>query len=436
MLLPLYLTLRFLLNSGSIQGNRRTSLVKSVNVDEFKKTENVGTRLIEKEESATGSISLSVYWRYFRSLGVWMGPVSIFMLIANQGFSVYSNLWLTMWSSDPNAREPSVRDRYVGVYGGLGILLAISLLIGSFLFGLGCLNAAKYFHNKLLAHSFRLPMSFFDTTPTGRILNRFSKDIDTLDNTLPQSMRSWLNMLFMMLATLFVIGYATPIFLVVILPIGILFYVAQVFYVATSRQLKRIESVTRSPIYSHFGESLGGQMTIRAYGKDQEFTRDNALKVDHNQKCAYLSFVANRWLSVRLDLVSSLIVLFASLFAVLGRETLDPSIVGLSVSYTLHITQLAWLVRMAAEVETNIVAIERLEEYSELEQEAARTKGTIDPTWPKDGRVEFKDLKVRYREGLDLVLKGISFNVEPTQKIGIVGRTGAGKSSLTLALFR
>lgn len=153
--------------------------------------------------------------------------------------------------------------------------------------------------------------------------------------------------------------------------------------------------------------------------------------------CSYPSIIANRWLAIRLELVGSLVILFACLFAVLGREDIDPSLVGLSVTYALQTTQvLNFMVRMTAEVETNIVAIERMEEYSDVEKEAEWEKGERDPLWPHEGRVEFDNFQVRYREGLDLVLKGITFSVQSCEKIGIVGRTGAGKSSLTLALFR
>lgn len=128
------------------------------------------------------------------------------------------------------------------------------------------MRAARDLHNKLLINVFRLPMSFFDTTPLGRILNRFSKDVDTIDNVLPMSMRFWIMMFFNTLAVIVVISYSTPIFLSVVLPIGIIYYFIQRFYVSTSRQLKRIESVTRSPIYTHFSETITGQSTIRAYG--------------------------------------------------------------------------------------------------------------------------------------------------------------------------
>lgn len=160
--------------------------------------------------------------------------------------------------------------------------------------------------------------------------------------------------------------------------------------------------------------------------------------MDFNQICYYPSIIANRWLAIRLEMVGNLIILFAATFAVLSRDTLSPGLVGLSVSYALQVTQtLNWLVRMTSDVETNIVAVERIKEYGETKQEAAWENSTPVPKqWPEVGQVEFRDFQVRYREGLDLVLKGITFTVQGGEKVGIVGRTGAGKSSLTLALFR
>lgn len=306
-------------------------------------------------------------------------------------------------------------------------------------FALGALKASHEMHVILLRHVLRWPMELFDTTPLGRVLNRFAKEVDVIDNTLPSVVRACLVMIFGVVATLVVITISTPIFSAVIVPIGILYYAVQRFYVATSRQLKRLESVSRSPIYSHFGESIQGAQTIRAYSVQDRFIGESEARVDFNQVCYFPSIIANRWLAVRLEMVGNLIILFAALFAVLGRETMNPGLVGLSVSYALQITQtLNWLVRMTSDVETNIVAVERIKEYGETKQEAAweLQNSTLPRDWPEQGRVEFQDFQVRYREGLELVLKGISFTVEGGEKVGIVGRTGAGKSSLTLALFR
>ncbi|XP_052898371.1 multidrug resistance-associated protein 1 isoform X3 [Anopheles moucheti] len=398
------------------------------------------TKLIEQEKSETGSVKWEVYKHYLKSIGLTLSVATVILNMIFQGFSIGSNLWLSRWSTDESAEnDTSVRDMYLGVYGAFGAGQVMASFACSLSFALGALAAAREMHVLLLRYVLHWPMELFDTTPLGRVLNRFSKDVDVLDNTLPQVLRSCLMMLFVVVATLVVICISTPVFAAVIIPIGILYYAVQRFYVATSRQLKRLESVSRSPIYSHFGETIQGVQTIRAYSVQDRFITESDEKVDSNQLCYCPSIIANRWLAVRLEMVGNLIILFAALFAVLGRETMNAGLVGLSVSYALQITQtLNWLVRMTSDVETNIVAVERIKEYGETKQEAAweLPNSTLPRDWPEQGMVEFRDFQVRYREGLDLVLRGISFTVNGGEKVGIVGRTGAGKSSLTLALFR
>ncbi|KAJ2942611.1 hypothetical protein O0L34_g11142 [Tuta absoluta] len=302
---------------------------------------------------------------------------------------------------------------------------------------LACWRAAKILHEQLLGSVLKTPLQFFEKTPIGRILSRFSKDIDVLDTLLPQQSADVIYCLFEVLGTLFVISLSTPIFMAVILPIGVVYYLIQRFYVATSRQLKRLESVSRSPIYSHFGESITGASTIRAYGVTQRFIEESEYKVDHNQCCYYPSCIANRWLAVRLEMIGNLIIFFAALFAVLARDKLQPGLVGLSVSYALQITQtLNWLVRMTSEVETNIVAVERIKEYAETEQEAAWTlPNGPGSTWPETGALQLEQVSLGYKPG-EAALRDVTCCVAPREKLGIVGRTGAGKSTLTLGLFR
>ncbi|XP_050076523.1 multidrug resistance-associated protein 1 isoform X2 [Anopheles maculipalpis] len=398
------------------------------------------TKLIEQEKSETGSVKWDVYKHYLKSIGLTLSVATVILNMIFQGFSIGSNLWLSRWSTDETAEnDTSVRDMYLGVYGAFGAGQVMASFASSLSFALGALTAAREMHVLLLRYVLHWPMELFDTTPLGRVLNRFSKDVDVLDNTLPQVLRSCLMMLFVVVATLVVISISTPIFAAVIVPIGVLYYAVQRFYVATSRQLKRLESVSRSPIYSHFGETIQGVQTIRAYSVQDRFITESDERVDSNQLCYCPSIIANRWLAVRLEMVGNLIILFAALFAVLGRETMNAGLVGLSVSYALQITQtLNWLVRMTSDVETNIVAVERIKEYGETKQEAAweLPNSTLPRDWPEQGMVEFRDFQVRYREGLELVLRGITFTVNGGEKVGIVGRTGAGKSSLTLALFR
>jgi len=246
-------------------------------------------------------------------------------------------------------------------------------------------------------------------------------------------------MFFDVLGMLVAVSYATPLFLSIVPPLAALYFYFQRVYVASSRQLRRIESVSRSPIYSHFLETINGASTIRAFSQQERFIRDNYRKVDENQVAYYLSISANRWLSLRLEFIGNCLIFFAALFGVISRDKIGGGLVGLSVTYALQITQkLNWMIRMSSQLETNLVSVERVNEYSNITTEAERVIPDSRPSrdWPQQGVVLFDNFQLRYRDGLPLVLKEISFMIKPAEKIGIVGRTGAGKSSLALALFR
>ena len=241
------------------------------------------------------------------------------------------------------------------------------------------------------------------------------------------------------LGTIFIVSYGTPVFLAVCPFLFLIYFFAQRFYIPASRQLKRLESNTRSPIYSHFGESINGVSTIKAYHRQDDFVMKIFRLVDENVACFFPNLVSNRWLAIRLESVGNCIMFFAALFAIIYSDTLSPGTVGLTLSVAMSVTQsLNWMVRMTSELENNIVAVERLKEYSEVAIEApwsiAGTKPP--PEWPVNASVLFDNMELRYREGLELVLKGVSVDIKDGEKVGIVGRTGAGKSSLTLALFR
>lgn len=241
---------------------------------------------------------------------------------------------------------------------------------------------------------------------------------------------------------LVVIAAATPAFIALIIPLSAVYLYYQRYYLRTSRELKRLDSVTKSPVYAHFQESLGGIATIRAFRQQQRFALENEWRVDANFRAYFPSISANRWLAVRLEFIGSIIILSAAGFAIVGVATgqgLSAGMVGLAMSYALQVTQLLnWIVRQTVEVETNIVSVERILEYANLPSEAPEIIPTNRPSisWPPNGAVSFRDYSARYRPGLDLVLKNISLDIKAHEKVGVVGRTGAGKSSLTLALFR
>ncbi|XP_020807936.1 multidrug resistance-associated protein 1 isoform X15 [Drosophila serrata] len=433
-----------LMGGGNGSLRRRTKRQNShdsvASAASLKKKQEVEGKLIETEKAQTGGVEFAVYKHYIKSVGIFLSVATLVLNFVFQAFQIGSNLWLTKWANDDNVgNDTGLRDMYLGVYGAFGFGQGICNYGAAIALFTATLHASSRVFHRLFNHIMHCPSEFFDITPKGRLLDRCSNDINCLDLIMPINIRMVMSTAFQVLATIVVISMSTPIFLAVIVPIAFLYYFAQRFYVATSRQLMRLESVSRSPIYSHFSETVTGASTIRAYDVGNRFIDESDAKVDKNQVCKYPSVIANRWLAIRLEMVGNLIILFASLFAVLGGQT-NPGLVGLSVSYALQVTQtLNWLVRMTSDIETNIVSVERIKEYGETKQEAAwelEQDKSKPKNWPEEGRVEFQNFQVRYREGLDLVLRGVSFNIKGGEKVGIVGRTGAGKSSLTLALFR
>lgn len=235
---------------------------------------------------------------------------------------------------------------------------------------------------------------------------------------------------------------STPAFIALIVPLGGVYLYIQRYYLRTSRELKRLDSISRSPVYAHFQESLSGISTIRAYQQSKRFAMESEWRVDANLRAYFPSINANRWLAVRLEFIGSIIILAAAGLAIISVSSgslLSAGSVGLAMSYALQITQsLNWIVRQTVEVETNIVSVERVLEYARLPSEAPEIISKHRPpvSWPSKGAVSFNNYSTRYREGLDLVLKNVDLSIKSHEKIGVVGRTGAGKSSLTLALFR
>uniref|UniRef100_A0A8C9FEH0 Uncharacterized protein n=1 Tax=Pavo cristatus TaxID=9049 RepID=A0A8C9FEH0_PAVCR len=418
---------------------KSTTSVKKAQEEPVKK----GQKLIEKEAVETGRVKFSMYLQYLRAVGLGFSFCIAMSYVGDYAAYVGTNLWLSAWTDDAERYQNETypvqqRDLRIGVFGALGVSQALFLFLATILSSHGAVQASRIVHEQLLSNILRVPMSFFDTTPTGRIVNRFAKDIFTVDETIPMSFRSWLNCFMGIISTLLMIALATPFFLVVIVPLGIFYYFVLRFYISTSRQLRRLDSVTRSPIYSHFGETVSGLPVIRAYGHQQRFLEQNEKTLDINQKTVHSWIVSNRWLAIRLEFVGSLVVFFSALLAVISKNSLGGGIVGLSISSALNVTQtLNWLVRVSSELETNIVAVERVHEYTKVKREAPWVTDKRPPHgWPSKGEIQFVDYKVRYRPELELVLLGITCNIGSTEKVGVVGRTGAGKSSLTNCLFR
>jgi ATP-binding cassette subfamily C (CFTR/MRP) protein 1 len=321
----------------------------------------------------------------------------------------------------------------------------VSIVVQTLIMWVFCsIQASRKLHEGMARAMFRSPMSFFETTPVGRILNRFSSDLLRVDEAIGRSFSEFFSMFTRTCFTLAVICATTPSFIAVMLPLGVLYVYIQRFYIRSNRELKRLESVSRSPIYAHFGESLSGLSTIRAFDQEDIWAEGNEYRIDANMKAMLPMIHANRWLGIRLELIGALVVFLSaslSIMSVVNYGVKGPSagMVGLAMSYALQITQtLNWMVRISVEVETNVVSVERVLEYTNLPSEAEDIIPSNRPSsvWPSQGRVNFNAYSMRYRPGLKLVLKDISLSIKAREKIGVVGRTGAGKSSLTLALFR
>jgi ATP-binding cassette subfamily C (CFTR/MRP) protein 1 len=396
-----------------------------------------------KENMEQGKVKWSVYLEYAKASNIRYVILFMSFLVLAMALTTAGNVWLKHWSevNTKYNRNPHIAF-YLGIYLCLGLGASFVTVIQTFIMWMFCIvESAKKLHHDMLVSVVRAPMSFFETTPLGRIINRFSNDINKVDQVLGRTFVQFFSNTIKVLFTLIVISWSTPPFILFILPLLFLYIYYQRYYLRTSRELKRLDSVSRSPIFAHFQETLGGVSTIRAYSQQSRFNFVNEARVDQNMEAYFPSVSANRWLAVRLEFIGSIIILAAASFSVLQLKAnlMTPGIIGLSMSYALSITQsLNWIVRMTVEVETNIVSVERILEYSNLKPEAPEFIPDKQPgiDWPEQGGITFHNYSTRYRAGLDLILKQINLEIKPREKIGIVGRTGAGKSSLTLALFR
>ncbi|KAJ6142209.1 hypothetical protein N7497_011308 [Penicillium chrysogenum] len=406
--------------------------------------ENVLKSKQTQEVPEQGKVKWGVYTQYAKDSNVMAVVAYLIAMMAAQTSQLVGNFWLKRWTewNETNGSNAQV-GKFIGVYLALGLGSSLLVIVQSLIQWIFCsIEASRKLHERMAFAIFRSPMSFFETTPSGRILNRFSSDIHRVDEVLARTF----SMLFANSAraffTMVVISATTPAFLLFVLPLGFIYLSYQKYFLSTSRELKRLDSVTRSTIYAHFQESLGGISTIRAYRQEHRFTLENEWHMDANLRAYFPSISSDRWLAVRLEFIGSIIILASAglaITSVAAGSKLSPGMVGLTMSYALQITQsLNLIVRQAVDVETNIVSVERVLEYANLPSEAPEVIFKRRPAigWPAQGAVEFNNYSTRYRPGLDLVLKDVNINIKPKEKISVVGRTGAGKSSLTLALFR
>ncbi|OAQ30743.1 ATP-binding cassette transporter 1 [Linnemannia elongata AG-77] len=431
-------------STTSVRTLRRPSVASAISRTAAKAPEPKNSALMSEEQMKQGSVSRSVYLAYAKACSYSAVIAYILSMVLSQSASISTSLWLTHWSSDNDSGNGVNSPMYyIGVYALLGFSYSLLTVFQSIILQVYCgIRSARVLHQDMLHSVLRSPMSFFDTTPMGRILNRFSKDQSTIDEVLPRSFSGYSRTLFQVISVLVVVTMSTPSFIIIILPFSFVYLWLQKYFLSTSREIRRLDSVSRSPVFAHFQETLGGISTIRAYRQQKRFVDGNEHRLDQNLRAFYPGIAGNRWLAFRLECLSSIIIFgsaFLSVVSLARHVAVDPGLVGLSLTYALSITQtLNWMVRQYTEIESNIVSVERLKEYVELTPEAPETIPDHRPPqeWPAEGRVDFVNYETRYRPGLELVLRGVNCSIRSHEKIGICGRTGAGKSSLTLSLFR
>ena len=290
--------------------------------------------LIEDETTQVNRVKFDIYIYYAKSVGYLMSLAGAFCYGVFQVFIVTGNIWLSMWSEDPEAvTDASVRNRYLILYGVFGLMQSVFLFAGLIFLTIGTLRASITLHNDMLKHILSSTMAFFDTTPLGRIINRFSKDMDEVDLMIPANIKDIMTDGFNVLGTLFILIYSSPILIVIIIPLMGFLGVVQARYLAASRQVKRMVSVTRSPINSSLTESFSGAATIKAFKMEDWFVKANEDKIELNQKFYYPEVVSGSWLFSRLETSVNILIVAVVIFAVVFRDSVDPGLIGLSLTY-------------------------------------------------------------------------------------------------------
>ncbi|KAF8940193.1 hypothetical protein BGZ58_007436 [Dissophora ornata] len=391
-----------------------------------------------EEERAYGAVSSQVYKSYFNLSGYFNWVVIVVLLPLQQAVGVAMSVWLSFWTEHKFDLQTWT---YIDVYLGTGIVQLLIVMTGSFMLVVVVIKSSRIMHDKAFISVLYSPMSFFDTTPVGRILNRFSKDVNTIDNTLMGAINSFLIAITGIISVLILSAIFLPWMTPIMIPLFIVYYLAALYYQRTSRELKRLDALLRSHLFSYFSETLSGLGTLKAYhrhGIDNAIGR-NQHNLDRFNKAYYHLIMGMRWIGIRVYTVGHLINFACVVLIVWGRNSIDPSTAGLVLSYLARLSsEMGWAIHCFANVENNMNSAERLLYYAEsLEQEPPADIPDCKPekTWPSQGQISFNNVSMRYRPGLPLVLNNISFDIQPGHLVGVVGRTGAGKSSLIQALF-
>lgn len=393
---------------------------------------------MKEEERAIGNVGTRVYMKLFEATGTkWNFIFVVFFFGCEYGSKALLDYWLTWWAKNEFGFSSN---EYLAVYFGIFVLNGVFVFVRSLTLYFFLCRACRWMHENLLSRVLKMPMSFFDTTPSGRIINRFSRDVETIDIVLPGIVVQFMGCISNIITTLVIVCVATKWFTVALLPIIFIYVMIQRFYIPACRELQRIESVTRSPIYSGLGEAVNGVETIRTFRVGSHFTAMAYKAMEKNADAFVTQRLAALWLAIRLRLIGAVIVSCATFLVIQGN--VSAGLAGLTLVYALDVTKyMEHGTNMASELETKMNAVERVVQYLDKELESSHVTEPsvalgLPVDWPKKGKLEIDNLSMRYRPELPLVLKNLTFAVNAGDKVGICGRTGSGKSSMFVALFR
>uniref|UniRef100_A0A8C7RUV4 ATP-binding cassette, sub-family C (CFTR/MRP), member 9 n=1 Tax=Oncorhynchus mykiss TaxID=8022 RepID=A0A8C7RUV4_ONCMY len=390
--------------------------------------------------SRRSKIPWRVCWQYLSSGGFLMVFLMVFSKLLKHSVMVAIDYWLAEWTANGDGPAGLPDSYYVPVFiilcgAGIALCLITSLTVEF----LG-LSAATNLHHNLLNKIIHAPIRFFDVTPLGQILNRFSADTNIIDQHIPPTLESLTRSTLLCLSAIGVIAFVTPSFLIALIPLAVSFYFIQKYFRVASKDLQDLDDSTQLPLLCHFSETAEGLTTIRAFRHESRF-KQKMLELTDTNNTAYLFLsAANRWLEVRTDYLGAVIVLTAAVASIWSSgKNLPSSMVGLGLTYALTVTNyLNWVVRNLADLEVQMAAVKKVNSF--LSTESENYEGSMDTTqvpedWPQHGEIKIQDLCVRYDPLLKPVLKHVNAYINPGQKVGICGRTGSGKSSLSLAFF-
>ncbi|ETW05066.1 hypothetical protein H310_04101 [Aphanomyces invadans] len=402
-------------------------------------------KLIAEEARSKGRVSKAVVWTYGQACGGW--PVLVVLgslLVSYSGVQVASDLWLSKWSNTAANVTPEIflaeSSYYLTIY-SLLVLTGCGVAVGrAFLAWAAGLSASRVLFSRMTTALFRAPMAFFDTNPVGRVLNRYGNDLTAIDTRIPSLIGAFFTLAVSSAFTVGTTVWAMKSMAVLICPLLVYYYRMALFYLESARAIERIHTVTKSPLLNLTAEIIDDAHVVRANGQHHvdRLVLVHHANVDRNNQAFFTAQVANQWFHLRTQLFSACMMLGLGLTLVVMRMYLSPGIVGLVLSYTFQIFPvLEMVVFLWSNLETQMVAAERVVEYTALPSEPMRVvPGAVAATWPVHGEIEFDNVSFRYKPTDPLVLKHVSVRIAGGEHVGLVGRTGAGKSSLTMALFR